>query len=922
MAFLAQVSTQQVITKSISTVTLDVSSITGIVIGTLQPGDLTSTIQGLGTLGYISSASSSSTPSTLSTFALLTSSITTSSLRIGQWPLEEAANIAINDPTAATTSSGMLVMKMGPGVTNLPSQYVSTAFSTTGSTFVLPIPMNVNNVYVQIWGAGGGGTQNLYARGDGGGGAYLGGYLQVNPNSNLYVIVGKGGQSTISRGTFAEGWGGGSAGGGAGGAGGGFSALFANMSTPMGGTSSFLVIAGAGGGAGYGGDNGGWAAASGTSWTGARFNGTQYRTSYVPGGGYLTGGGGGGQYRAGDGTTINSIVFVPNNGGQFFGGTTNIGGGGGGGGYFGGGAGGNNQGDFYDNTGGGAGSSYGDLLKNPVLCNATGRTGGGSTIQGWSFGAGLGGSGTTNLPYNSGSNGLVIVTYQQPAIGKDKRFIEYRDLNNSTLSYVDSNGSLAIQVSSLVGGYAASIGAPSFMSTLVTDFVQTNQLNASGNLNVGGNAVFQGPTQISSLTVTTTTLTSTMLVGLSPFQSYMAFYGNTGDYNRTVIAEQSNGMVGGLNIQQELLLFRGPNATDRIRMQTTGYISFEPGVSSRTFPTVPSNVTPAMIINTSSNIGIQNANPLFPLDVTGIARATSLSTLNIQLSTINGQVFGSFSGSTNSLSAGTVTVSSLFTLQLNVSTTATISSLIVNSLQLGDGNGWVNAGPIQAVALSTIQLNTNDAYTNNLFVGIQSTASELQFFGLQGNYNNTVLAEISTGAGTQELLLFKGSSASDRVRVQTTGAFVIETGVSARLFSTNTIPTQSNVTPAFIVTINSNVGIQTATPGAALDVAGTARAITLSSQQLFVSSVNNSLLLGPPNLQSTVQGLGSAGYLSSVTSSFLTVSTGNLTTSTLTFLDELNSNTANVVYVQSTFLYFNTTIIGGATQLQPQLFSF
>ena len=105
MAFLAQVSTQQVITKSISTVTLDVSSITGIVIGTLQPGDLTSTIQGLGTLGYISSASSSSTPSTLSTFAVLTSSITTSSLRIGQWPLEEAANIAINDPTAATTSS-------------------------------------------------------------------------------------------------------------------------------------------------------------------------------------------------------------------------------------------------------------------------------------------------------------------------------------------------------------------------------------------------------------------------------------------------------------------------------------------------------------------------------------------------------------------------------------------------------------------------------------------------------------------------------------------------------------------------------------------------------------------------------------------------------------------------------------------------
>ena len=55
MAFLAQVSTQQVITKSISTLTLDVSSITGVVLGAVQPADITSTVQGLGTVGYVSS---------------------------------------------------------------------------------------------------------------------------------------------------------------------------------------------------------------------------------------------------------------------------------------------------------------------------------------------------------------------------------------------------------------------------------------------------------------------------------------------------------------------------------------------------------------------------------------------------------------------------------------------------------------------------------------------------------------------------------------------------------------------------------------------------------------------------------------------------------------------------------------------------
>jgi hypothetical protein len=122
-------------------------------------------------------------------------------------------------------------------------------------------------------------------------------------------------------------------------------------------------------------------------------------------------------------------------------------------------------------------------------------------------------------------------------------------------------------------------------------------------------------------------------------------------------------------------------------------------------------------------------------------------------------------------------------------------------------------------------------------LGTTSSLTTVQFYGLQGNYNNTVLAEISTGAGTQEFLVFKGSSASDRVRVQTTGNFVVETGVSARLWSNTTIPTLSNVTPAFIINSSSNVGIQTATPATTLDVAGTGRFQTLSSLALYASSI-------------------------------------------------------------------------------------
>lgn len=93
---------------------------------------------------------------------------------------------------------------------------------------------------------------------------------------------------------------------------------------------------------------------------------------------------------------------------------------------------------------------------------------------------------------------------------------------------------------------------------------------------------------------------------------------------------------------------------------------------------------------------------------------------------------------------------------------------------------------------------------------------------------------MSTGAGTQEFLVFKGSSASDRVRVQTTGAFVVETGVSARLWPT----INSNVTPAFVINTSSNVGIQIASPQTTLDVAGTGRFQTLSTLRFHTSSIN------------------------------------------------------------------------------------
>ena len=183
------------------------------------------------------------------------------------------------------------------------------------------------------------------------------------------------------------------------------------------------------------------------------------------------------------------------------------------------------------------------------------------------------------------------------------------------------------------------------------------------------------------------------------------------------------------------------------------------------------------------------------------------------------------------------------------------STLIVNNLQIGTGLGWVNIGPLQTVALSTTQVQAGTVYaTSNLVGSVSTPFNAIQFYGLFGQYNNTVLAEVSTGVGTQELLLFKGSSISDRIRLQTTGSIVFEPGSSARLWPSSIT---SNAVPAMVIDTNSNVGIKTGTSvGIALDVAGLGRFQQLSTLNIQVSTINGQSFGAPIN--STVIGLGSA----------------------------------------------------------------
>ena len=139
----------------------------------------------------------------------------------------------------------------------------------------------------------------------------------------------------------------------------------------------------------------------------------------------------------------------------------------------------------------------------------------------------------------------------------------------------------------------------------------------------------------------------------------------------------------------------------------------------------------------------------------------------------------------------------------------------------GGGGGGGSVSPQTLAALSSM---------STVLVGFSSPVNTVRFWGRSGNYDGTVLAEQSTGQTTAELLLFKGSSIGDQVRIQTTGSFILETGVSQRTFSA---ASQQSI-PRVLVNAAGNVGINTSSPQYMLDVGGSARFTTLTTGALFL----------------------------------------------------------------------------------------
>jgi len=384
-------------------------------------------------------------------------------------------------------------------------------------------------------------------------------------------------------------------------------------------------------------------------------------------------------------------------------------------------------------------------------------------------------------------------------------------------------------------------------------------------------------------------------------------------------------------------------------------------VSTIDYSTLGSNITSTLNSTLSNYISVPSLNSTTTFFLNRFA--TLFSTSTVFLSSAFNLVVSS--GQFSSILASTITTSTLIVSSLNAADSR-MQRQLVSSIRMFEADGYMVLPPFQSSNISAIYmqastLQANSLNINRILLGSNRNQTIIPFYGLSGGFNNTVIMEQSTSGTTQELLLFRGSSTTDQIRVQTTGVFRVETGVSARLYPNNMGQPSSNA--AFLIDINSNVilngttantasglffnaatnflGINTITPQYPLDMPGTARipnmiistatvstfvnligtvsSLTVSSMPYFPGSTIQAQLLATSNLTaSTISGNSSffsSLYVSTQTTTS-TLNTNNISTSIIV-TSTLTTNNLSTPWIFTNFI--TTSSIAASTVTAPLL---
>jgi len=586
-----------------------------------------------------------------------------------------------------------------------------------------------------------------------------------------------------------------------GGGGGAGAAILSSMTITTSGT-PYTITVGAGGASVYGestrGNNGSNSSAIGITAPGGGGGG------YNGGVGGYNGGCGGG---AGCGSSSNvvGIGSVGGNGGAAYNAPYSGGGGGGMGGNgsnataAGAGAGGPGAsytlgGSTYTLAGGGGGSSDGN---GGTATDGGGRGGSGngsSSLYGGVSGTpntgGGGGASTASAGVASGAggSGIVIIAYEINQYGEAPFTVGRITADLTSNLSIQPTNTLSIlgttQVSTL-------LTASSFSTTYITAAsISTGALQVSS---------INGDTPITLLNLTST------IVGTNSNISTMI---DPTELTSTITGLGTSGFISTVGLTYVV-------ASTAQGLGTFGYTSTNQLLST----------TIGLYGAIGSNIAT-TVQPQFVSTVQGLGAAGYISSTQLT-STVRGLAFN---GSTIHLSAAIIQASTISSFSITAGSLNT-PSISTNALVFGTGTGTLL---MPDIAPNTVYASTITA--SNIQVGWGSNQSPIQFYGY-GTYSNSVIVEQSTGTTTQELLIFRGSNAGDRIRLQTTGHLSIETGVSSRLFPT----TNSNAIPAMIIDVNSNVGIRLSTPMFTLDVGSTIRGVTLSTLHLQTSTIQGAI---------------------------------------------------------------------------------
>jgi hypothetical protein len=671
----------------------------------IRTNDLVSTIDGLGTAGYMSTSQLlSTTRAYANSFATLAiSSVQVNAFNISSsyvmssnlfvtgstvssfamWIQNSTTSFGFTSPSTAQIYIGDLfgVNNLSNPITNVlaieqlpfPKRLVYTG-SNTYQTFV--VPNNVSYIEIELTGAGGGTAGSGMTGGSGG---FVSGRLIVTPGETLTLIVPSGGGLGTSSGGYGGGGTGasGSCSGGNSGGGGGRAAILRGATGGSGGTE--LCTAGGGGGGGYhtgssgatGGNGGGSTGNNGGTSGGYSGYGGNGGTNSAAGTGGSGGGNNGYQTTGGVGRYAGSGSYC---------------GGAGGGGYYGGGGGGATSGPPATG-GGGGGASYTGGLSGTIV-----------NIQGG------GASGGTTQTSGTGLPGNISITYLDPGVTTGNLLT----INNKQGNlFFNRKAQLGINIATASdSNNSVFIGGSTIMSTLTATSMiikdQTTNLNNylavnNGYLQLNGGAITGGGGGVSSIS------------GTSPISAMNSAGNYTLSFTDTYVKSLS--VAGGLtsNATTGDITITGPDLTSYGTVtQLTSTISGLGNVAV-TQITAGTNITLSgsgvgnVTINASGSGSIPDPLTLNSLNISSITGSGSPNLISI-----NGAPFANKQGQVTIVKTDTsVTIT-----DVNIRSTSVIMVTPLTEISYGLSsefqNYWITLTPSTSWTINLSQTPTVD----------------------------------------------------------------------------------------------------------------------------------------------------------------------------------------------------------------------